>query len=352
MTGAAAGGGTRAGRPLRFLTLVVGGWTGARAWMLWPAIPTLSGLLHAVAPVGRPADLPMIRPDIAALSSARYRADALAPRSPRPPSPLRSAPPVFLHPPSIDLSPVAFAQASMLSYGEAIPGFTLAAPSAPQGSRLSGSAWLLARGGPALAGGLAGAQLGGSQAGVRLAFAVDRARRLSVVGRLSTAIVAAGSGRVLSDKEGAVGIAWRPTRLPFTLVAEQRFVFDGGHGGQVLGAIAGLPPTPIAAGFRLEAYGQAGAIARAGSGGTIEGFGDGAARLTRPVTLGGLHLDVGIGTWGGTQRGAARLDVGPSLGLALPVARHAIRLTADWRERIAGSARPGSGPALSIGTDF
>ena len=68
MTGAAAGGGTRAGRPLRFLTLVVGGWTGARAWMLWPAIPTLSGLLHAVAPVGRPADLPMIRPDIAALS--------------------------------------------------------------------------------------------------------------------------------------------------------------------------------------------------------------------------------------------------------------------------------------------
>uniref|UniRef100_UPI0035CB6D37 hypothetical protein n=1 Tax=uncultured Caballeronia sp. TaxID=1827198 RepID=UPI0035CB6D37 len=75
--------------------------------------------------------------------------------------------------------------------------------------------------------------------------------------------------------------------------------------------------------------GQAGAIARSGAGNGMEGFGDGAARLTRPVTLGPIRLDVGAGTWGGAQRGAARLDVGPTVGLSLPVARHALRLTVD-----------------------
>jgi hypothetical protein len=29
-----------------------------------------------------------------------------------------------------------------------------------------------------------------------------------------------------------------------------------------------------------------------------------------------------------------------------------VRLSIDWRQRIAGRARPGSGPALSIGSDF
>ena len=80
---------------------------------------------------------------------------------------------------------------------------------------------------------------------------------------------------------------------------------------------------------------------------------DGFAALSRQVARRGkARLDVGIGTWGGAQRGAARLDVGPSLGLVVPVANHNLRLTADWRQRIAGNARPDSGPALSIGTNF
>jgi len=52
------------------------------------------------------------------------------------------------------------------------------------------------------------------------------------------------------------------------------------------------------------------------------------------------------------QRGAARLDIGPSLGLALPLGTRTLRLAADWRQRIAGPSRPNSGPALSLGTDF
>ena len=114
--------------------------------------------------------------------------------------------------------------------------------------------------------------------------------------------------------------------------------------------IAGLNPLPIAAGFRLEAYAQGGAILR---GGRTEAFGDGALRLARPVaSIGHAILDVGAGAWAAGQRGATRVDVGPSLGLRLPVAGRDVRLSVDWRQRVAGRASPNSGPALSIGSDF
>ncbi|MBS0285465.1 MAG: hypothetical protein JSS15_13700, partial [Proteobacteria bacterium] len=58
-----------------------------------------------------------------------------------------------------------------------------------------------------------------------------------------------------------------------------------------------------------------------------------------------------LGAWGGAQRGAARLDVGPAAGVAVPAAMP-LRISLEWRQRIAGDARPGSGPALSIGADF
>ena len=118
-------------------------------------------------------------------------------------------------------------------------------------------------------------------------------------------------------------------------------------------AVGGVNPTPVAAGFRLEAYVEAGAIARRAADGGVEGFGDGAARLTRPIArVGKLRLDLGAGSWGAVQRGARRLDVGPTMGIVAPLGRKSMRLTLDWRERVAGDARSGSGPALSLGTDF
>ncbi len=346
-----------AGRPLRFLLLVIGGWTGARLWCCWPALPTLPALIRTVVPLDRLAGVPVPRPEprsTTGVIAPIHARETLAALRQTPPSPKSAE--TKSRPPPLRTGLVALAEASQLRFGDPVLAALPAARDPTRfgmPTRLSGSAWLLARGGPALASGLAGAQLGGSQAGLRLAYAVDHARRLAIAGRLSTAIGGSAGTGVLSDREGAIGLAWRPTRLPVTLMAEQRFVFErGGHGGPTIGVIAGLPPTPIAAGFRLEAYGQAGAIARSGAGNTVEGFGDGAARLTRPVMLGPIRLDVGAGTWGGAQRGAARLDVGPTVGVSLPVARHALRLTADWRERIAGDAAPGSGPALSLGTDF
>ena len=103
---------------------------------------------------------------------------------------------------------------------------------------------------------------------------------------------------------------------------------------------------PVAAGFRLEGYAQGG-VARIGA------FADGAARLARPVgEVAGLELDLGIGAWGGAQPGAARLDVGPSATLLVPLADARVRIGLEWRRRVAGRAAPGSGPALTIGSDF
>ena len=331
------------GRPLRFVATVVGGWTAARVFLLWPTIDSVPALIHALAP---PA-LAATAPDVSAGSPILMRGATVTRSKPSaaarigaassPGAPRRAAvlaPPVAL----------ALALADHATVGavpvQGWPGYR--APVAPHRSRLSGSAWVLLRGagGKGSLGGLGASQLGGAQAGLRLAYALDTRHRLALTARLSGALRE-------RQREAAIGVAWQPSRLPIQLVVEQRIALDGGRSGPAIGAIGGLNPTPIVAGFRLELYGQAGAILHRGA------FTDGSARLARPLAaLGPARLDLGIGAWGGAQRGAARADVGPSLGVAVPIASHQLRLTLDWRQRVAGSASPGSGPALSLGTDF
>ena len=65
-----------------------------------------------------------------------------------------------------------------------------------------------------------------------------------------------------------------------------------------------------------------------------------------------VDLLAGAGVWGAAQPGAARLDVGPHIALRIPAAGTSIAIAADWRFRIAGDARPGSGPTLTIASDF
>lgn len=208
--------------------------------------------------------------------------------------------------------------------------------------RWSGSAWLVVRGGSGLAPGALGGQLGGSQAGLRLAYTVSARQRLALAARVATPL---GTGL----REAALGVEWQPTRLPVRLIVERRFALSGGADGTGVGIVGGVGPTAVAEGFRIEAYAQAGVIRRV----TEEPYADGAARIAHPVAKArGARIDLGAGVWGAAQRGAARLDIGPSLALNVPVAKHAIRLTLDWRQRVAGNARPGSGAALTVGTDF
>lgn len=113
--------------------------------------------------------------------------------------------------------------------------------------------------------------------------------------------------------------------------------------------VGGFGPVGLPARFRLEGHGQAGAIHR----GDTQFYADGAVRVSHTLTtIGPVRIDVGAGAWGAAQRGAARLDVGPSLGVTVAMAQQPVRLALDWRQRVAGDARPDSGPALTLGTDF
>ena len=328
------------GRPLRFLALALGGWVMVRVALLLPEVASLppSEMIPRVIEV--------LVPQVAAAILGRPRVPPRVVTTPRVAvaSPISAkgqpwqAPTIALPGPVACVLPDLPAVAEPRTYlvpSPVAPPLVLRGP-----SRLNGSAWLLARGGPA--GTVSGGQLGASQGGLRLAYALGSRRKVALVARVATPLKGAG-------REAALGIEWQPTRLPIRLVAEQRFALDGGRGGPTVGVIAGYGPAEVAPGIRLEAYGQAGGIARDG----IEGFVDASARLTHPLgKLAGATIDIGVGAWGSAQRDAERFDIGPSLVAALPVARKTIRLTLDWRERIAGGARPGSGPALSIGSDF
>ncbi|TKD53347.1 hypothetical protein FBR43_00790 [Sphingomonas baiyangensis] len=208
-------------------------------------------------------------------------------------------------------------------------------------ARFSGSAWVALRGGSGRA--IAdGGQLGGSQAGVRIGYLLDARRRLSATARISAPLEGIG-------REAAIGVEWRPTRAAVSIIAEQRIALDAGRGGTALFAVGGFGPQSVGHGFEVEGYAQAGGVLRD----RIEPFADGALRIARPIAatpIGALSL--GAGLWGGAQRGAARLDIGPSLGLAMPAGDRTIRVALDWRQRVAGRARPGSGVALTLGTDF
>lgn len=242
-------------------------------------------------------------------------------------------------------SPVLIAQAATAA--RAVPSSEASAPTyiattlppaeRPVG-RLHGDAWLIARGG-GRGDTLAFGQLGASQAGARLTYAVDTARRVALSARVSTPLRDGG-------REAAAGIDWQPLRLPLHLLVEERVPLDGGPArpaAQVIGGALLHLPLRVDA----EGYGQAGGVYRRG------GFADGSVRLARPLLAGhGVRLDLGAGSWAAAQRRVSRVDVGPTLAVTVPAAGATVRLAADYRLRVAGRARPGSGPAVSLGSSF
>ena len=333
----------RSGRPLRFLAASLACWTALRVVMLWSETPTVTSVIRTIVPglgatprphavavtVTGPVPPPTIGP--AGASPARVPANQGPDRERR-----------------IALALAALVRFDNPQVAVGPPGEMIAPPDLPASrsparlpKRWSADLWLVARGGSNRQTGFGGGELGGAQAGARVAYALDRRRRLAAFGRIDTPL--AGRGR-----EAAVGLDWRPTRLPVHLVVEERVLLDTGTAAPAAGLVGGFGPV-VRHGLRLEGYGQAGVIARGGG----EGFADGAVHATRPIgALGGLSFDLGAGAWGGAQRDAARLDLGPTLGATVPIGGHAIRVALDWRERVAGEARPGSGPALTIGASF
>jgi hypothetical protein len=214
-------------------------------------------------------------------------------------------------------------------------------PAAAAGKRWSISAWAFVRSGDsrALA---AGGLLGGSQAGARFAYRLNRGenRPLALSLRLSAPL-----GRA-AGAEGALGLDWKPDRrLPVHLLAERRQAL-GPEGRSAFavtlyGGVSDAPAGPL----RIDGYAQAGIVGLR----SRDPFGDGSLRVSLPLTG---RARVGAGAWAAAQPGLARLDIGPQAALRLPVAGRAVTLAADWRLRVAGDAGPGSGPTLTLATDF
>ncbi len=211
--------------------------------------------------------------------------------------------------------------------------------------RFSGSAWVFVRGGGRASALSPVGQIGGGQMGARLLYRIDKAERFAVSARVSRTIGG------LHQTEAAVGLDWKPIdTLPVHLMVDRRIAIDkGGRNAWTLGAAGGVDDVHIAPGWRLDGYAEAGVVGAK----RRDLYADGAARIARAIDLGkGRSLAVGGGVWGAAQPGAARLDAGPSVVLRTPVDGHVLAVALDWRERVVGDAKPGSGIALTIATDF
>ena len=206
---------------------------------------------------------------------------------------------------------------------------------------LQGAAWTVWR--PDAAGQPlgAGGQLGGSQIGARIVFPFALKDRL----RLSLRVYA--PLEQLTAYEVAPGISVRPfPEFPVELIAEHRL--RGGARVQDAASLflaGGGSSQKRGSAWRADVYAQAGMV---GVRRPVL-FADGAAKVSRSI---GDSRAIGLGLWGGIQPGLKRLDVGPSATTIIGPPPLNIRLTLDWRVRIAGDARPNSGIAITMSKDF
>ena len=377
---------TYRGQPLVVLALLLGGWVTARTIALeaegagpGAALPTTTASVrNEPAPVPSPqfaaSEPPAlhVEPTVAFVAPApplprlHPYAMPIEPLRPAMRSPAPTAPPPAPVPAQVAaahqllwmaaLSHMPLPRGLLARYS--VPGQVVGAnPALAQARefdrdpRWSADGWLLLRrdGTAAPVGGLAPATYGASQLGAvaRYRLAPQSPHRLALYLRGSAAL---GSMR---EREVALGVSARPiARLPVALAAEAR-VNDQPGGTRVRPAAFAyteMPPVDLPLGARAEFYGQAGYV----GGNFASVFADGQVRIDRRVVqVGRGELRAGGGAWGGAQKGASRLDIGPSATLGMPLGGTAgARLGLDWRFRVAGNAAPASGPALTLSAGF
>lgn len=338
-----------ASAPVRFLAGIFALWIGARIWWLLPED------LREDLEMATPAEAQEAEPSIPARGLT----------SPKPTSEEGSAGAHVGMPPSARPIAVILVTADIASSADGFPpqrpatAAAIAAetasdlpmpphPVATQGaavSRWSGNAYLFIRdgGGDALA---AGGQLGGSQAGARIAWRINRdgPTRATLSARVYAPL---DNGRAT---EAAAGIDIYPLPdQPLRLSVERRFDV-GGEGRSAWSAYAaGGFWRQIGQSIEIDGYAQAGIVGAR----SRDLFADGALRVVERRDLDhDLSLRMGAGIWAGAQPGVERLDIGPRLAVGVPLGRSNISTALEGRFRIAGDASPGSGIALTIATDF
>jgi hypothetical protein len=366
----------RRGEPLVALALVLSAWVGARIALWSPLVPaartdrTVAAPAerhrHVASDLVRPAGPRQETPAAISAASQAYVSPPLLPplaRSPLAPRVLPSAVPAV--PPMQPVAPTV-AGGHALLWLAAVASFPvppgLFGPSTIQRTaplpaprpvqtgqrRWSADAWALYRPGGGVGGAAVIPTYGASEVGavLRYRLAPADAHRVTAYLRETAALNGSNEGDV------ALGLAARPLpRLPVSVSAEVRASRLGRRsvGRPAVVAVTELAPLALPAGVRAEFYAQAGYVGGAGA----TAFADGQLRLDRKLLgAGKFELRAGGGAWGGAQKGAARLDVGPSATLGFTAGSSSARLAVDWRFRIAGDAAPASGPALTLSAGF
>ena len=353
--------------PLRFLAVAVAGWTVVRAMALG-IIPDAVEIAGTPGYAAVPPVVPTQFAPIEAPQPYAYAAPAYAPYPP--PQPMPAAYPVYPYympasaprqwsaapPPPPQLEPVPRFNLAMdsqprddfpwsRSAGMSRPVQHSAAPAfappppRPKLDRLQLTSWALLRSRSlGSSEGLAtGGTLGGSQAGARLTYNFDR--RFAATLRGSSPAGGARGGEV------AAGLKVTPfPDIPLSITAERRQAVGrgGGRNAFALFLEGGVYRRPMPWRFELDAYAQAGIVGAR----SRDLFADGAFTFTRPVWG---RYSAGFGMWGGVQPGLYRIDAGPRISMKV---RDNVRIHLDWRQRIAGTASPASGPALTLAGDF
>jgi hypothetical protein len=236
-----------------------------------------------------------------------------------------------------------------------------AAPKSPQPTSLSGvgrwslDAWAFWRQGSSSTAISQGRVpiYGASQIGANLQFrlAPNSAQDPRLYLRSYRALVSGG------ESEVAAGVSARPfSRMPVRAQAEVR-VTDNRFNTEVRPAaylVTELGQQSLPGGLVAEAYGQGGWV----GGDNATAFADGQLAVTREMVQFDLadgkpaRFSIGAGAWGGAQKDATRIDLGPTMRLDLTIGKVPARLSVDWREQVAGDAAPGSGIAATLSTRF
>lgn len=217
-------------------------------------------------------------------------------------------------------------------------------------SRWRTDAWVAWRAGsalPAMAAGPRPASYGGSQAGF-----VTRYRLFHSSSDPALYLRTAFAPDQPRQTELAAGIGARPlARVPLRVQAELRATRTPGDTEvrPAVLAISELAPIDLPFGFGADAYAQGGWV----GGRYSTAFADGQVRVTRPIARAGpLRIGAGAGAWGGAQKFAERIDVGPTLDISVGRGPLPFRLALDYRIKAAGNASPGNGIAVTLATGF
>lgn len=217
-------------------------------------------------------------------------------------------------------------------------------PHQPAG-RWRASAWLLWRRGSGTASGaVAAGQLGGSQAGLRVEYELipQAFSRAVAYSRLSSALDHPAA------PEGAVGLSIQPIRtIPVSFAAERRIALSReARNANAVMMVGGFGPVEVIPAIQIEGYAQTGIVGFRRHDGFIDG------KLSAFTRLPDTQIRLGAALSGGAQPHVSRLDIGPEIQLPIPLPQVTARISFELRMRIAGNARPVSGPTVTLATDF